>query len=93
MNFSVQNIVLDYHPFGSTMPGRSYVPENKYRFGFGNQEKEDDISGVDGGHLMYKHRIYDARLGRFLSTDPLESEYPWNSPYAFAENDVIRYID
>jgi hypothetical protein len=28
-------------------------------------------------------------LGRFLSVDPLEKEYPWNSPYAFAENRVI----
>jgi hypothetical protein len=28
-----------------------------------------------------------------LSVDPLTSEFPWNSPYAFAENDVIRSID
>ena len=64
-----------------------------YRFGFGNQEKENDISGVDGGHLAYKYRFHDARLGRFLSVDPLAREFPWNSPYAFAENDVIRCID
>lgn len=38
-------------------------------------------------------RIYDARLGRFLSVDPLTKEYPWNSTYSFAENDVIRSID
>jgi hypothetical protein len=38
-------------------------------------------------------RIYDPRLGRFLSVDPLTKEYPWNSTYAFAENDVIRCID
>src|SRR5690606_40438192 len=42
-----------------------------YRFGFGNQEKENDISGVDGGHLTYEYRIHDGRLGRFLSVDPL----------------------
>lgn len=28
-----------------------------------------------------------------LSVDPLTKGYPWNSPYAFAENDVIRSID
>ncbi|MFM7857270.1 MAG: hypothetical protein ACKO96_36460 [Flammeovirgaceae bacterium] len=28
-----------------------------------------------------------------LSVDPLTKEFPWNSPYAFAENDVIRSID
>ena len=30
---------------------------------------------------------------RFLSVDPLAKSYPWNSTYAFAENDVIRSID
>src|SRR5690606_31819793 len=64
-----------------------------YRFGFGGQEKENDISGVEGGHLSYQYRIHDARLGRFLSVDPLAPEYPWNSTYAFAENCVIRFID
>jgi hypothetical protein len=38
-------------------------------------------------------RIYDPRVGRFLSVDPLSGEYPWNSTYAFAENKVIRYVD
>ncbi len=38
-------------------------------------------------------RIYDPRLGKFLSVDPLAKEFAWNSSYAFAENDVIRSID
>lgn len=38
-------------------------------------------------------RVYDSRIGKFLSVDPLSAEYPWNSTYAFAENDVIRSID
>lgn len=38
-------------------------------------------------------RIYDNRLGRFFSVDPLFKEYPWNSTYSFGENDVIRCID
>ncbi len=28
-----------------------------------------------------------------MSVDPLSKEFPWNSTYAFAENDVIRNID
>ncbi|MCB0537684.1 MAG: hypothetical protein KDE33_09160 [Bacteroidetes bacterium] len=75
-----------------TMPGRSYTSES-YRFGFQGQEKNNDISGVDGGHLDFKYRIHDARLGRFLSIDPLVAKYPWNSPYAFAENRVIDGIE
>jgi RHS repeat-associated protein len=47
----------------------------------------------EGAQQDYGLRIYDPRIGRFLSTDPLSAEYPWNSSYAFAENDVIRSID
>jgi RHS repeat-associated protein len=56
-----------------------------YRFGFQGQEGDDEVSGK-GNSYAFKYRIHDPRLGRFLSTDPIESEYPWNSPYAFAEN-------
>ena len=38
-------------------------------------------------------RIYDPRIGRFLSVDPLMSEYPWNSTYAYTENNPINYED
>jgi hypothetical protein len=38
-------------------------------------------------------RIYDPRLGKFLSVDPLYQNFPWNSSYSFAENDILRNID
>jgi hypothetical protein len=38
-------------------------------------------------------RIYDPRVGRFLSVDPLQKKFAWNSSYAYAENDVIRSVD
>lgn len=37
--------------------------------------------------------MYDSRIGRFFTTNPLEMKYPYNSPYAFSENDVIRCIE
>lgn len=61
-----------------------------YRYGYQSQEKDDDWNG-QGATYAFKYRIHDARLGRFLSIDPLMNDYPWNSPYAFAENMVIRY--
>jgi len=76
-------------PFGMVMDGRNYTVGSGYRYGFNGQEKENDISGVEGGHLVFEYRIHDARLGRFLSVDPIASEYPWNSSYAFAENKCI----
>lgn len=76
-------------PFSYTICTR---PRDNYRFGFNGQEKDNEIKGV-GNSLDFKFRGYDSRLGRFISRDPLAMDYPWNSTYAFAENDVIRAID
>ncbi len=38
-------------------------------------------------------RIYDARVGRFLSVDPLQMKFPYASPYAFCLNKPIMFID
>jgi len=37
--------------------------------------------------------VHDARIGRFLSVDPLAQSYPHNSPYAFSENRVIDGVE
>ena len=37
--------------------------------------------------------MHDPRMGKFLSTDPLEAQYVHNSPYAFAENRVIDGVE
>ena len=31
-------------------------------------------------------RIYDPRVGKFLSTDPITDKYPELTPYQFASN-------
>ncbi len=74
------------------MPGRKYSAGSGYRYGFNGKENDNEVKG-EGNQQDYGMRIYDPRLGRFLSVDPLSAEYPWNSTYAFAENDVIRSID
>ncbi len=66
--------------------------ETGYRFGFNGQEKDDEVKG-NGNSYVFEYRIYDSRLGKFLSVDPISAEYPWNSTYAFAENRVIDGID
>ena len=38
-------------------------------------------------------RIYDPRLGRFLSVDPIANQYPNLTPYQFASNTPIKAID
>lgn len=81
----------DYYPFGMVMPDRNGpTPDGPHRYGFQNQETDQEWLG---GAVSYKYRVHDARLGRFLSIDPLASSYPWNSTYAFSENRVIDGID
>ncbi len=65
---------------------------NSYRYGFQGQEKDDELKG-EGNSYNFTFRMYDSRLGKFLSLDPLAPEYPHNSPYAFAENSVIAGIE
>jgi len=74
------------------MPHRSYASTANYRYGFNGKENDNEVKG-EGNQQDYGLRIYDLRLVKFLSVDPLSAEYPWNSAYAFAENDVIRSID
>ncbi len=64
----------------------------EYRFGFNGKENDNEIKGI-GNQQNYGLRIYDPRLGKFLSVDPLLNDFPWNSTYAFAENNVISNVD
>ena len=63
-----------------------------YRYGFNGKEKDDEVKGK-GAQYDYGFRIYDPRLGKFLSTDPLFGNYPWYTPYQFAGNKPIWAID
>ena len=63
-----------------------------YRFGFQNQEMDDEIKG-EGNSVNYKYRMHDPRLGRFFAVDPLSNKYPWNSVYAFSENRLIDAVE
>jgi RHS repeat-associated protein len=73
------------------MPGRSYNSA-EYRFGFNGKEKDDEVKG-SGAQYDYGFRIYDPRLGKFLSVDPLQKKFPFYSPYHFAGNSPIANVD
>lgn len=81
----------DFYPFGMLMPSRKYsIANTNYRYGFNGKENDNDI---ESGAQDYGMRIYDGRLGRFLSIDPLTKSYPWLTPYQFSANSPIRFID
>ena len=54
--------------------------------------QDNEVKGV-GNSQNYGKRIYDNRLGRFLSVDPLFRDYPMLTPYQFASNTPIQAID
>jgi len=60
-------------------------------FGFNGQIQDQEWMG--GQSVAFEFRTQDTRLGRFLSTDPLTAQTPWETPYAFAGNSPIRNID
>lgn len=72
------------------MPGRNVQDGRNYRYGF--QGQETDPEWLDGA-VSYKYRVHDARIGRFLSIDPLAPDYPANGPYNFAENRVTDRVE
>jgi RHS repeat-associated protein len=82
----------DYYPFG--MMSRVVLPNSgvPYKFGFNGKLNDNEVKGM-GNEQDYGMRIYDPRVGRFLSVDPLTMDYPWLTPFQYAGNDPINYID
>jgi RHS repeat-associated protein len=74
------------------MPLRNSGAE-AYRYAFNGKEKDDEVKNVTGAQYDYGFRIYDPRLGKFLSTDPLTESFPFYTPYQFAGNKPIWAID
>jgi RHS repeat-associated protein len=84
----------DYYSFGMLMPGRSYTVGTaaQYRYGFNGKEDDNEVKGT-GDQIDYGMRIYDPRVGRFMSIDPVAKQYPELTPYQFASNRPIDGAD
>jgi len=82
---------MDYYPFGMAMNSRNYN-SSEYRFGFNGKEKDDEVKGT-GNSLDFGARIYDPRIGRFLSIDPKWRDFTSLSSYLFADNNPIWNVD
>jgi RHS repeat-associated protein len=77
----------DYYAFGMEMPERTYNAD-AYRYGFNGKENDKETGWQD-----YGFRMYDPRICRFPSVDPLTAKYPFYTPYQFAGNMPIQFID
>jgi len=65
----------------------------KYRYGFNGKEKDDDIKNIEGSSYDFGARMYDSRLGRFLSIDPDADNFAYQSTYLYGSNSPILYVD
>ena len=74
----------EYYPFGDTSFG-SYA---KKRYRFCGKEKDDE-----SGLYYYGMRYYMPWTCRFISVDPLAAKYPFYTPYQYAGNKPINFID
>jgi RHS repeat-associated protein len=85
----------DYSPFGVTLKGRNLKKTglaDEFRFGFNGMETDDEMKG-DGNSYDFGNRMYDTRLGRFLSIDKYASKFSFQSPYLISGNSPLKYID
>jgi RHS repeat-associated protein len=64
-----------------------------YRFSFQGQEHDDEINGSTATSYAFEYRMHDPRIGRFLSVDPLAAKFPQLSPYSFAADNPIFFVD
>jgi RHS repeat-associated protein len=80
----------EYHPFGTTSyrSGRTETEVSLKRYKYVGKERDEET-----GLYYYGARYYAAWLCRFVSVDPLQHEYPHYTPYQYAGNKPISYID
>ncbi len=85
----------NYYPFGLKHKGYNNTPsgvDHKYGFG-GKEEQDDDVGGNKLDWLDFSARNYDAALGRWMNLDPLAELMTRHSPYNYAFDNPIFFID
>ncbi len=78
----------DLYPYGMLMPGRNLTTTADARYKFTGKERDGETN-----YDYFGARYYDAKIERWLSTDPLFETEPSFTPYAFASDNPVLRID
>jgi RHS repeat-associated protein len=81
----------DYYAFGL----RKGVQGGNNQYLYNGKELQDELNpvGGQGGQYDFESRFHDPVIARFTTIDPLADEFDRISPYNYAMNNPIRYID
>jgi RHS repeat-associated protein len=63
-----------------------------HRFTFNGKESDSEVKG-EGNSLDFGARVYDSRLGRFLTIDPDNEKFAATSPFVYTYNNPLFFID
>ncbi|MCX6221336.1 MAG: RHS repeat-associated core domain-containing protein [Bacteroidia bacterium] len=80
----------DYYPFGMEM-AKWYVNDaSATKYLYNGKELQDEL-----GLRWYDYgaRFYDPSIGRFHTLDPKAEAYSFQSPFAYAANNPIKFVD
>ena len=79
-----------YYPFGSRHTFGNTYAQTTNRFKFNG--KEEQTTG-NLNYLDYGARMYDNKIGRWLTQDPLSEKYYAYSSYNYCVNNPVMFVD
>jgi RHS repeat-associated protein len=83
----------NYYPFGLKHKGYNNLMasgQRDHKYGFGGKEEQNEL-GLEW--MDFHARNYDASLGRWMNIDPLAENFSTFSPYNYALNNPLYFID
>ncbi len=83
----------NYYPFGLQHKGyNNTITGREHNYGYNGKEEQNEFNGTLQW-FDFGARNYDAAIGRWFNIDPLAEKYSGASPYVYASNNPILFVD